>query len=137
MRSVSISAAFATVAAPAALLTTSIPTSCAFAPSATAFRSVPRDLPSSDGVSESHAHLSRPSSSSTASLTAAAESTPASSNTDLSDVGFVLLAGGTGSRMKANMPKQYLSLRGMPVLHHSLDLFLERLPAFANENGMR
>jgi len=58
-----------------------------------------------------------------------------SADTDLSDVGFVLLAGGTGSRMKANMPKQYLTLRGMPVLHHSLDLFLERLPAFARENG--
>lgn len=56
--------------------------------------------------------------------------------TDLSDVGFVLLAGGTGSRMKASMPKQYLTLRGRPVLHHSLDLFLERLPAYAKENGV-
>ncbi|KAG7366690.1 2-C-methyl-D-erythritol 4-phosphate cytidylyltransferase-domain containing protein [Nitzschia inconspicua] len=46
---------------------------------------------------------------------------------DMSDVGFVLLAGGTGSRMKATMPKQYLPLRGVPVLHHSLDLFLEKL----------
>jgi len=60
-----------------------------------------------------------------------------SAGTDLSDVGFVLLAGGTGSRMKANMPKQYLTLRGMPVLHHSLNLFLERLPVFALENGKR
>eukprot|EP00560_Eucampia_antarctica_P009252 CAMPEP_0197828254 /NCGR_PEP_ID=MMETSP1437-20131217/4870_1 /TAXON_ID=49252 ORGANISM="Eucampia antarctica, Strain CCMP1452" /NCGR_SAMPLE_ID=MMETSP1437 /ASSEMBLY_ACC=CAM_ASM_001096 /LENGTH=334 /DNA_ID=CAMNT_0043429419 /DNA_START=48 /DNA_END=1052 /DNA_ORIENTATION=+ len=54
---------------------------------------------------------------------------------DFKDVGFVLLAGGTGSRMKANMPKQFLSLKGVPVLHHSLDLFLERLPASATANG--
>ena len=46
----------------------------------------------------------------------------------MGDVGFVLLAGGTGSRMKATMPKQFLDLRGVPVLHHSLDLFLNRLP---------
>jgi 2-C-methyl-D-erythritol 4-phosphate cytidylyltransferase len=47
---------------------------------------------------------------------------------DLSDVGFVLLAGGKGSRMKANVPKQFLELQGVPILHHSLHLFLERLP---------
>jgi 2-C-methyl-D-erythritol 4-phosphate cytidylyltransferase len=47
---------------------------------------------------------------------------------DLSDVGFVLLAGGKGSRMKANVPKQFLELHGVPILHHSLHLFLERLP---------
>ena len=61
----------------------------------------------------------------------------ASSSVDLSDVGFVLLAGGTGSRMKANMPKQFLILRGIPVLHHSLDLFLNKLPAFAESTGHR
>jgi len=52
---------------------------------------------------------------------------------DLSDVGFVLLAGGTGSRMKADMPKQFLPLRGKPILHHSLDLFLEQLPRALGE----
>ena len=72
-----------------------------------------------------------------ASVAAGGDESFPSADTDLSDVGFVLLAGGTGSRMKANMPKQYLTLRGMPVLHHSLDLFLERLPAFARENGTR
>ena len=56
---------------------------------------------------------------------------------DMGDVGFVLLAGGTGSRMKATMPKQFLPLKGVPVLHYSLDLFLERLPAHANEQGLR
>ena len=53
----------------------------------------------------------------------------------MGDVGFVLLAGGKGSRMKANLPKQFLELRGKPVLHHSLDLFLARLPAFLTECG--
>ena len=56
---------------------------------------------------------------------------------ELGDVGFVLLAGGTGSRMKANMPKQFMTLKGMPVLHHSLDLFLNRLPEFASKHGLR
>jgi len=54
---------------------------------------------------------------------------------DMSNVGCVLLAGGTGSRMKANMPKQFLTLRGKPVLHHSIDLFLEKLPNFLKENS--
>lgn len=53
---------------------------------------------------------------------------------DFGDVGFVLLAGGTGSRMKASMPKQYLPLRGVPVLHHSLDLFLEKLVEHCQSN---
>jgi 4-diphosphocytidyl-2-methyl-D-erithritol synthase len=56
---------------------------------------------------------------------------------DLGNVGFVLLAGGTGSRMKANMPKQFLELKGMPVLHHSLDLFLNRLPAVCEQAGVK
>ena len=40
------------------------------------------------------------------------------------DVAVVLLAGGVGSRMKADRPKQFLELRGKPVLQHSLELFL-------------
>lgn len=55
---------------------------------------------------------------------------------EMGNVGFVLLAGGTGSRMKANMPKQFMPLTGVPVLHHSLDLFLERLPGFCKEQGV-
>jgi 2-C-methyl-D-erythritol 4-phosphate cytidylyltransferase len=54
---------------------------------------------------------------------------------DMGNIGFVLLAGGTGSRMKASMPKQFLPLRGVPVLHHSLDLFLNRLPEYCKEQG--
>jgi 2-C-methyl-D-erythritol 4-phosphate cytidylyltransferase len=37
--------------------------------------------------------------------------------------------------MKATMPKQFLTLRGKPVLHHSMDLFLEQLPAFLKSRG--
>eukprot|EP00980_Cylindrotheca_fusiformis_P031095 scaffold25826_cov132-Cylindrotheca_fusiformis.AAC.3 len=55
---------------------------------------------------------------------------------EMENVGFVLLAGGTGSRMKASMPKQYLPLRGVPVLHHSLDLFLNRLPKYCKSKGV-
>jgi 2-C-methyl-D-erythritol 4-phosphate cytidylyltransferase len=55
----------------------------------------------------------------------------------MSDVGVILLAGGTGSRMKASMPKQFLELRGVPVLHHSLDLFLERLPDYLHTKGRK
>ena len=39
-------------------------------------------------------------------------------------VAAILLAGGVGSRMKADRPKQFLELEGKPVLTHSLDLFL-------------
>lgn len=39
-------------------------------------------------------------------------------------VAVVLLAGGVGSRMKADRPKQFLELDGKPVLRHSLELFL-------------
>jgi 2-C-methyl-D-erythritol 4-phosphate cytidylyltransferase len=69
----------------------------------------------------------------------ATEDSAASSSTieDLGNVGFVLLAGGTGSRMKANMPKQFMVLKGMPVLHHSLDLFLNKLPAACEKVGLK
>lgn len=39
-------------------------------------------------------------------------------------VAVILLAGGTGSRMKSSLPKQFLPLAGRTVLDHSLDLFL-------------
>jgi len=63
------------------------------------------------------------------------KTTLAATAEDMSDVGFVLLAGGTGSRMKASMPKQFLTLRESPVLHHSLHLFLERLPEYLKQEG--
>uniref|UniRef100_A0A7S1UCG6 2-C-methyl-D-erythritol 4-phosphate cytidylyltransferase, chloroplastic n=2 Tax=Phaeomonas parva TaxID=124430 RepID=A0A7S1UCG6_9STRA len=39
------------------------------------------------------------------------------------DVAVVLLAGGVGSRMKADRPKQFLTLAGKPVLEHTIELF--------------
>lgn len=35
----------------------------------------------------------------------------------------IVLAGGTGSRMRADRPKQLLQLRGQPILAHSISLF--------------
>lgn len=67
----------------------------------------------------------------------ASEDSEDASIEDLGNVGFVLLAGGTGSRMKANMPKQFMELKGMPVLHHSLDLFLNKLPAVCEKAGLK
>jgi 2-C-methyl-D-erythritol 4-phosphate cytidylyltransferase len=61
--------------------------------------------------------------SSRASLRAAAAAAGAAA-TPLENVAVVLLAGGTGSRMKADRPKQFLELRNKPVLQHSLELFL-------------
>ena len=52
------------------------------------------------------------------------------------NTGFLILAGGTGSRMKANMPKQFLTLRSCPVLYYSLHLFLEKLPRYCVEHGL-
>jgi 2-C-methyl-D-erythritol 4-phosphate cytidylyltransferase len=51
---------------------------------------------------------------------------------DMSDVAFIILAGGTGSRMRASMPKQFLDLRGVPILHYSLHLFLDVIPQLNN-----
>jgi len=51
----------------------------------------------------------------------------------LDKVGFVLLAGGTGSRMKADRPKQFLALSGKTVIEHSLTLLLSTLPEEYNQ----
>lgn len=37
----------------------------------------------------------------------------------------IIVAGGTGSRMNSSVPKQYLDLRGKPVLQYSIEKFLE------------
>lgn len=36
----------------------------------------------------------------------------------------ILLAGGNGTRMQADVPKQYLHLGNKPIIRHSFDLFL-------------
>lgn len=47
----------------------------------------------------------------------------ATASPPIKDVSVVLLAGGSGSRMKADRPKQFLQLAGRPVVHHSVALF--------------
>jgi len=40
----------------------------------------------------------------------------------------VIVAGGVGSRMKANMPKQFLKLKGKPIIVHTVSRFLHFNP---------
>lgn len=35
----------------------------------------------------------------------------------------IILSAGTGSRMKSNMPKQYMELLGQPVIYYSIKAF--------------
>ncbi len=44
--------------------------------------------------------------------------------THLADVTVVLLAGGTGARMNASIPKQYLQIQSKPIARYSFDVFL-------------
>jgi 2-C-methyl-D-erythritol 4-phosphate cytidylyltransferase len=37
----------------------------------------------------------------------------------------IIVAGGSGTRMGTSIPKQFLLLNGKPVLHYSIDVFLE------------
>lgn len=41
------------------------------------------------------------------------------------NLGVILVAGGTGSRMQSAIPKQYLPLAQKPIAQHSLELFLQ------------
>ena len=41
----------------------------------------------------------------------------------------IIVAGGKGTRMKAKLPKQFLVLRGKPVLMHTLDAFFRYQPS--------
>lgn len=40
----------------------------------------------------------------------------------------IIVAGGSGSRMKADVPKQFLILKGKPVLMHTIERFFEYKP---------
>jgi len=44
---------------------------------------------------------------------------------DMSSFAAVVLSAGTGSRMKSDVPKQYLDLNGKPVIYYSLKAFEE------------
>lgn len=37
----------------------------------------------------------------------------------------VLVAGGSGTRMNSSVPKQFLELKGKPILSHTIDVFLK------------
>ncbi|GAB3717622.1 2-C-methyl-D-erythritol 4-phosphate cytidylyltransferase [Spirosoma flavus] len=41
----------------------------------------------------------------------------------------IIVAGGSGSRMKSDVPKQFLKLGNKPILQHTLERFLDVLPA--------
>jgi 2-C-methyl-D-erythritol 4-phosphate cytidylyltransferase len=41
----------------------------------------------------------------------------------------VIVAGGSGSRMKSDIPKQFLEIAGLPVLMHTISVFKEFDPA--------
>lgn len=43
----------------------------------------------------------------------------------VADLYAIIVAGGSGSRMKSDIPKQFLLLRGKPILQHTLERFLE------------
>jgi 2-C-methyl-D-erythritol 4-phosphate cytidylyltransferase len=40
-------------------------------------------------------------------------------------ISLILLAGGSGTRMREATPKQFLPLCGKPIVHYSLDIFLK------------
>jgi 2-C-methyl-D-erythritol 4-phosphate cytidylyltransferase len=42
----------------------------------------------------------------------------------MKSVGVVIVAGGSGKRMQSELPKQFLSLHGKPILQHTIDRFL-------------
>ncbi|GAB4015908.1 2-C-methyl-D-erythritol 4-phosphate cytidylyltransferase [Spirosoma migulaei] len=41
----------------------------------------------------------------------------------------IIVAGGSGSRMKSDIPKQFLLLKGKPILQHTIERFLTVVPA--------
>ena len=44
---------------------------------------------------------------------------------------IIIVAGGTGTRMNAGMPKQFISLAGKPILMHTIEKF------FAADQSMK
>ena len=44
------------------------------------------------------------------------------------EIYVIMVAGGSGSRMGANIPKQFLELGGRPILRRSIELMTTALP---------
>ena len=40
----------------------------------------------------------------------------------------IITAGGTGSRMESNIPKQFLTIAGIPILMHTIKVFQDAVP---------
>ena len=48
----------------------------------------------------------------------------------------IIVAGGSGSRMKSDIPKQFLRLKGKPILQHTIEQFLSvELPVFTDQGA--
>jgi 2-C-methyl-D-erythritol 4-phosphate cytidylyltransferase len=41
----------------------------------------------------------------------------------MNKIGVIIVAGGSGSRMKSNTPKQFIAINGKPILQHTIDRF--------------
>ena len=109
-----------------------------FLPSSSAFL-VARPFTTSNRVISSFipgGGRTQPCISSSMSMSSVDDSSVLTEFTGFDSTGFVILAGGTGSRMKANMPKQFMILNSRPVLHYSLHLFLEKLPTYCINNNL-
>ncbi|GAB3781296.1 2-C-methyl-D-erythritol 4-phosphate cytidylyltransferase [Spirosoma horti] len=49
----------------------------------------------------------------------------------------IIVAGGSGSRMKSDIPKQFLLLQGKPILQHTIEQFLSvELPIFTRSGSL-
>lgn len=44
---------------------------------------------------------------------------------NFSQYNIIIVAGGTGSRMRSTIPKQFIEIHGKPVLIHTIDKFIE------------
>lgn len=41
----------------------------------------------------------------------------------MNKIGVIIVAGGSGSRMRSNTPKQFITINGKPILQHTIDRF--------------
>ena len=42
-----------------------------------------------------------------------------------SQYNIIIVAGGTGSRMQSTIPKQFIEIKGKPILIHTIEKFIE------------